>query len=189
MTASGPILRTPRLRLRPLRLDDAQDLLEYQSDANTVRYIPWPERTPEQVLEALQQHAHNAVEAPAHDGEYALFAWELADNAKVIGQGNLGIASEANRHASIGWVTHPAFRRKGYALEATRALIGWGFSELALHRISATVDMRNLASARLAERLGMRLEASHREDEWFKGAWTSTWVYAMLEREWNTLRA
>jgi aminoglycoside 6'-N-acetyltransferase len=179
------MITTERLLLRPLRVDDVDDLFEYQSDADTVRYIPWPQRTREQVLEALQTHAANAVQRPVHDGAFALLAWSLRADGKVIGQGNLAIESELHRHASIGWVTHPAHIRHGYALEATRALIDWAFGELGLHRITATVDTRNEASARLAERLGMRLEATHVDDEWFKGAWTSTWVYALLDREWR----
>ncbi len=185
MTPAGPFISTERLLLRPLRVEDADDVLEYQSDPGTVRYIPWPERSRDQVIEALQQHTANAFEAPAHDREFALLAWTLRDGGKVIGQGNLGIESEQHGHASIGWVTHPGFVRQGYALEATRALIDWGFGALGLHRLTATIDTRNLASARLAERLGMRLEASHVDDEWFKGVWTSTWIYALLEREWR----
>ena len=184
MTPAAPILTTARLLLRPLTLADADDLLEYQSDAATVRYIPWPQRSRDDVLQALEAHATKAVEAPAADGEFALLAWTLRDGGKVIGQSNLSIESQLHRHASIGWVTHPAYLRRGFATEATRALLDWAFGALDLHRVTATIDTRNVASARLAERLGMRLEALHVEDEWFKGEWTSTWTYALLEREW-----
>ncbi len=185
MTPSAPILTTERLVLRPLALADVDDLLEYQSDANTVRYIPWPQRSRDDVLRALEMHAAKGVDAPAQAGDFVLLAWVLRDGGKVIGQGNLSLESAIHRHASIGWVTHPAYLRRGFAAEATRALLDWAFGVLRVHRITATIDTRNIASARLAERLGMRLEAHHIDDEWFKGEWTSTWTYALLEREWH----
>ena len=48
-------IETERLILRPLRMSDVDDLYEYQSDPEIVRYIPWPERSREQVIEALEK--------------------------------------------------------------------------------------------------------------------------------------
>ena len=186
MTATSPVITTERLLLRPLTMGDVDDLFEYQSDAHTVRYVPWPARTREQVIEALSKHTPNAVDVPSADGEFALLGWQLRSTGQVIGQGDLVIESAANRQASIGWVTHPQFTRQGLAREATAALIDWAFGSLALHRVTATIDTRNAASIGLAERLGMRREAEHLEDDWLKDEWTSTLVYALLEREWST---
>lgn len=186
MTPASPVLTTERLILRPLRLSDVDDLLQYQSDAETVRFIPWPQRNRAQVIEALEKHANEAVEAPEVTGDFALLAWELRTTGQVIGQSNLFLVRASNRHGEIGWVTHPDFTRQGYAFEATRALIDWAFSALKLHRVSATIDVRNTASAAFAEKLGLRREAEHLEDDWFKGEWTSTYVYAVLAREWQT---
>ena len=185
MSPASPVITTARLLLRPLRMADAQDLLEYQSDAETVRYIPWPQRSREQVEQALEKFAAEAVEHPEVTGDTALLAWELRSTGKVIGQSNLSIVRASNRHAEIGWVTHPAFTRQGYAREATSALISWGFANLGLHRITATIDVRNAASSRFAENLGFRREAEHVDDDWFKGEWTSTYIYALLAREWT----
>lgn len=188
MTPTSPVITTERLLLRPLRMQDADDVLQYQSDPDTVRYIPWPARTRDQVVEALDKYATTAVPAPANTGEFVLLAWQLRSTGQVIGQGNLQLESAENKHASIGWVTHPSFARQGYALEATHALIGWAFADLKLHRLTATIDTRNTGSARFAERLGMRREAEHVEDDWFKNEWTSTYVYAVLAREWPVER-
>jgi aminoglycoside 6'-N-acetyltransferase len=51
------------------------------------------------------------------------------------------------------------------------------------HRLTAKIDQRNIASANLAERVGMRKEGEYREDDFFKGEWTSTWQYALLRSE------
>jgi len=63
-----------------------------------------------------------------------------------------------------------------------------GFEQLGLHRIVGRLEARNAASAAVLERLGMRLEAHLRENEWVKGEWQSELVYAMLETEWASLR-
>jgi RimJ/RimL family protein N-acetyltransferase len=58
------------------------------------------------------------------------------------------------------------------------------FAKIGLHRVSAQLDPRNVPSAALCRRLGMREEARFVEDTWFKGAWADTSVYAILDREW-----
>jgi len=59
------------------------------------------------------------------------------------------------------------------------------FEDLGLHRVVAKMDGRNAASARLAERLGMRREADHLSAEMFKGEWSDLVVYAILDDEWR----
>ena len=59
------------------------------------------------------------------------------------------------------------------------------FDKLGAHRVFAQLDARNEASARLCERLGMHQEALLRENEIFKGEWSSTAVYALLDSEYR----
>jgi RimJ/RimL family protein N-acetyltransferase len=54
-----------------------------------------------------------------------------------------------------------------------------------MHRVIGRTGARNAASARVLEKLGMRLEAHFVENEWVKGEWQSELVYALLEREWR----
>ena len=82
--------------------------------------------------------------------------------------------------AEIGWALDPRHAGQGFAREAAAALLDLGFETSGLHRVVAQMDARNTASARLAETLGMRREAHHRQDLWSKGEWTDTLVYAML---------
>jgi len=73
--------------------------------------------------------------------------------------------------------------------EAASGLLDLAFGELGLHRVFARIDPRNHPSAALCRRLGLRLEAHHAEDEWFKGEWGDTAIYAVLDREWTGRRA
>ena len=63
-------------------------------------------------------------------------------------------------------------------------MINHAFNALNLHRLNAVVDPRNLASARVLRKLGMREEGLLRENELVKGEWTDELVFAMLADEW-----
>lgn len=181
--AAEPI-GTERLVLRPLSLDDADDHARYQGDPEAVRYLRWPVRTPE------ESRAHLAVRLPsdrlATDGDVVVLAIVPRSGplaGRVVGDLTLIASSVEQAGVEIGWVLHPQAQGVGYATEAARALLDLAFDRLGAHRVVAQLDARNTASARLCERLGMRLEAHHLEDEHCKGEWTSTLVYALLARE------
>ena len=178
-----PVIETERLILRPLKLVDVEDLFEYQSRVEIVRYIPWPERTREQVVEALEKTISQGKEKLENVGDYIVLAWELKDSGKVIGQSNTALRSTNDKLADIGWVTHQDFQRQGYAFEATYSLIRYLFENFPLHRIVADIDTRNPESAAMAEKLGMRREGEFKSAEFFKGAWCDMWLYAILKDE------
>lgn len=185
------VIETKRLILRPMRMTDVDDLLEYQSKPEIVKYIPWPPRTREQVIEAAEKTIATGKFDIQEEGDYIVLVWELkngpgVDNneiGQVIGQSNMGLRSKRDSCADIGWVTHPGFQRNGYAFEATRALMAFGFEALPFHRIIADIDTRNPESAAMAEKLGMRREGEFKDSEFFKGDWCSMWLYAILKSE------
>ena len=72
------VLETERLILRPLRMSDVDDLFEYQSQREIVAYIPWPERTREQVVEALEKALANGKDTLTQD--CLLYTSDAADD-------------------------------------------------------------------------------------------------------------
>lgn len=177
------IIETKRLVLRNMQVSDAADLLEYQSNPEIVRYIPWPLGNAETVSKHIQRTLANSKNLPSEDGEYLVLVWELKETGKVIGQSNISIASKEHLRGEVGWVTHQDFQRQGFAFEASLAMLKYGFGEMGLHRIVAEMDTRVPASAAVARKLGMRLEAEMREVEFFKGEWCDMWTYAILKSE------
>ena len=180
------MIETDRLILRPISLDDVDDLLEYQSHPEIVRYIPWPERTRQQVIEAAEKTIATAKFDLKDDGDFLVLVWEIQSGeskGKVIGQSNMALKSLQDGCADIGWVTHQDFQRQGYAFEATRALLAYAFNNFDLHRVIADIDTRVPESAALAEKLGMRRESTYLDGEFFKGEWCDMWLYAILKRE------
>jgi len=177
------VIETERLILRPMAISDVDDLLEYQSNPEIVRYIPWPERTREQVISALENTIETGKFDLKEDNDSIVLVWELKSTGKVIGQSNMTLKSATDQRADIGWVTHQGFQRQGLAIEATHALMKYAFNNFPIHRIIADIDTRVPESASLAEKLGMRLEGTFKDGEFFKGQWCDMWLYAILKSE------
>jgi RimJ/RimL family protein N-acetyltransferase len=110
-------------------------------------------------------------------------AVELRETGELVGHLTLTVTPE-HRQGEIGFIFHPDYQGHGYATEAARALIAYAFERYDLHRVSGRLEPRNGASARVLEKLGMRLEGLLIENEWVKGEWQSEAIYALLAREW-----
>lgn len=179
-------INTARLRLRPLTADDTAALLAYRGDAEVCRYLPF-EPMDEQVLATRLGGDLGRREITA-EGEGLTLGVELATDGSLVGDVVLFFHSAQHAGGEIGYVFHPDAAGQGYATEACAAVLDLAFDDLGLHRVTARMDGRNSASARLVARLGMRQEAHHRSSEMVKGAWTDLAVYAVLDQEWRTRR-
>jgi RimJ/RimL family protein N-acetyltransferase len=175
-------LTTPRLRLRPHRLEDLDDLVVFHSDPEVVRHTPWPVRDREQTRATLEVKTSQDRLAP---GQWLVLAIERRDTATVIGEVLLKWASEADRQGEIGFALRADQQGQGLAREAAEAVLELGFGHLGLHRITAVCIAENLDSVRLLERLGMRLEGELHHSVHFKGAWANQRLYALTEDEWR----
>ena len=104
-------------------------------------------------------------------------------DGSVVGNVGAWLIDDSPALVELGWTFSPAVAGRGYATEAVDALIEHVFSLPQIHRVTAQMDGRNDASARLAARVGMRQEAHFRQNWWCKGEWTDTLVYAMLRED------
>ena len=92
--------------------------------------------------------------------------------------------------AELGWTLDPAHMGKGYATEAANAMLDHCFGTLGLRRVTAICFADNGPSARLIERLGMRLEQRAVQESLHRsGRWLDSLGYAMLRDEWAALRS
>ncbi|MBE3559584.1 MAG: GNAT family N-acetyltransferase [Ktedonobacteraceae bacterium] len=175
-------LQTERLLLREFEENDWQAVQRYQLDPLYLRYTPWSQRTEADVRTFVQTFLRWQHEQPRHRFQFVI---ALRENGQLIG--NCGIRSSASKtwEADIGYELDSRCWGRGYATEAARALLDFGFSELRLHRIWAHCIAENTASARVMQKLGMRFEGHFYETEWMKDRWWDTLVYAILDREWK----
>lgn len=173
---------TTRLLLRPLVIGDADRLVAYRSLEEVCRFLPFEPMDSAVVAQRLDKDwSRHAI---SNEGDSLVLGVELADGGPLIGDVMLRFVSATHRSGEVGWVFHPDHAGRGYATEAAHALLHLAFDELGLHRVVARVDVRNVASLRLCDRLGMRREAHLVENEWFKGSWSDEIDAALLEGEW-----
>ncbi|NUO58676.1 MAG: GNAT family N-acetyltransferase, partial [Hamadaea sp.] len=179
MPLPTPTLHTTRLTLRPFTDADADSLYAMHSDPYVLRYWdspPWSE--------------------PARAGRFLAVCREMEEKGTgarlAVGRGSefLGWCSLNQwnpdfRSASLGYCFAEAAWGHGYATESARALLRWAFDTLDLNRVQAEADTRNVASARVLEKLGFVLEGTLREDCIVNGDVSDSWVYGLLRREWQ----
>ena len=176
-------LETNRLILREFEESDWTAVLAYQSDPLYLRYYHWSDRTPGNVRAFVNMFLDFQRERPRTKFQLAMF---LKEKNELIGNCGIRINDSELREANIGYELDSRFWGNGYATEAARAILRFGFEELGLHRVYATTLAVNKGSARVLEKLGMRLEARELEKEFIKGRWLDSLTYAILEREWGT---
>ena len=175
-------LKTERLLLRDFAPDDWPALHEVESRSEVAQYQSFEPRT---VAESRAYVAQACDESTSDSrGTYDL-AVMLAVENQLIGRCGLGITDPELSEGMLWYTMHPSYWGQGYATEAARAMVDFGFRELRLHRIWADCDPANGASVRVLEKLGMRREGHLRENAWIKGAWVDSLIYAILDREWT----
>ena len=117
------------------------------------------------------------------DGKAITFAIELRSDASLVGAIGLRIDGCFNK-AELGyWVGKP-FWNRGYATEATTAVLTFGFNELQLNRIHAAHLARNPASGRVMQKSGMILEGTARHDTMKWGKYEDLVSYGLLREDW-----
>jgi aminoglycoside 6'-N-acetyltransferase len=176
-------LQTPRLRLRPPHDGDIETFVAYRCDPDVARYQGWD--IPYGRSQALDLFAEMQKIEPGTRGAWYQVAIERRRDGQMLGDCAFCIQAQDARQAEIGFTLARAHQGQGYATEAVKRLIGYLFTARNLHRVFASCDVENHASARLLERIGMRREAHFIESLWFKGHWSSEYWYAMLRREWQ----
>ena len=176
------ILTTERLVLREFVADDWPAVLAYQQDPAYLRYYAWTERTADDAQAFVQMFLAQQQESPRRKFQLAS---TLRSDGRLIGNCGIRLKSAEAREADIGFELAPRFWGHGYATEAAQAMVQFGFTALRLHRIWAWCVADNSGSARVLEKIGLRCEGRLRENDYFKGRWWDTLVYAILEDEWR----
>lgn len=182
LTPAAPELpiHTERLVLRRLETGDAVAFHEAWASPEWTSMLLSLPMNPAEVGEWVRRN----VERP--DPRFLRLA-AVADG-KVVGDAILILGGTGLTEGEIGWTIVPGQGGHGYATEAARAMLGVAFEHYGLRRVVANLDARNLRSAAVCERLGMRREAHKLGDFWSKGRWTDSLEYALLADEWRAAR-
>jgi RimJ/RimL family protein N-acetyltransferase len=175
MTAK-PTLETSRLVLRPYRESDIAELLPLinarEVAATTLR-----------IAHPYTENDARTFFAMAQEPDKLWLAVTLRADGRQIGGIGLRIETQ-HQHAELGYWLGTAYWGQGYATEAAREMLRYGFDDLHLHRIFASHFKHNPASGRILRKLGMRYEGCQREHlrKWDK--FIDSELYGILRAEW-----
>ena len=176
------VLESERLILRAFKPEDEGDLHEYLSREEVVRFEPY----------GVHNEAESKAEALRRSTDPAFWAVCLKDSGKLIG--NLYFQQQQPQEFGtweLGYVFNNEFQGCGYAAEACRRLLEYGFTVLQIRRVTAHCSSDNSPSWRLLERLGLRREGHLLQNVYFKSdeqglpIWYDSYAYALLESEWH----
>ncbi|MCY1719698.1 GNAT family protein [Prolixibacteraceae bacterium Z1-6] len=172
---------TTRLILRPFCIADKEALFEYRSDTEANKYQGW---IPQTINDAETFISKLSAQANI-PGTWFQLALIEKESQKLIGDVGIHFIDEDNLQVELGFTMHAQHQQKGYATEAVKSIIGYLFTDLNKHRITASVDPENTSSIRLLERLGFRKEAHFKESLLIDERWVDDVIYALLKREWG----
>lgn len=176
-----PTLQTSRLSLRPFSLDDApavQNLAGAREIAAVTLNVPHPYE------DGMAQAWISQHQEQWDQGKVVNFAIVLRESNALIGAMSLGI-NKAFQHAELGYWFGVPFWGQGYATEAARAIVGFGFESLGLHRIYARHLGGNPASGRVMEKIGMQYEGCLRQHYCKWGQFHDSVMRGILASEWK----
>ena len=174
-----PILETEHLLLRRMKIEDANDMFEYASQAEVTKYLTWnphPDRGYTKEYLAFVQKQYE-------DGEF--YDWAIVDKNEMKMIGTCGFTSfdDENNAGEIGYVLNPDYWGRGLMAEAVREVLKFGFVKLDLNRIEAKYMDGNNRSRAVMDKVGMSYEGTHRSAMYIKGEYKTISVCAILRSE------
>jgi [ribosomal protein S5]-alanine N-acetyltransferase len=152
VTIPPTILKTERLRLRKVKLSDADAIFrQYAQDPEVTKYVSW--------------RAHKGIEETRDFLRSCLRAWdagnafhwviERSEDRQVIGMMS---ARAGGEKWELGYVLARVHWKQGYMTEAVKGIVAWAMRQKNIYRVWAVCDVENLASARVMEKAGMQRE-------------------------------
>ncbi|MFF5292666.1 GNAT family N-acetyltransferase [Paractinoplanes globisporus] len=180
MTSTINALTGERVRLRELREEDLADLVSWWQDPDvmvTQTSGPFHPRPADAIAEQFRSWNRNA-------GTDAGLTVVNRAEGTVIGHVALFGAEAHNRTATFAIIIGPPFQGQGYGTEATRLMVGYGFTELGLHRIQLAATGFNERALHTYEKVGFVEEGRDRQAIFRGGKWHDQVRMGILDHEW-----
>lgn len=168
-----PELSTERLLLRRFRFTDASDLLALRGDEEVMKFIPRPRAKGLGDAGLLIHRFNESI------GTSEAITWAVTEkgNDKVIGTIGFVKIDKPNFRAEVGYLIRPDYQGQGLMQEALTAVMEYGVQKLLLRSMEAIVHPLNVSSSKLLIKKGFKLEASHKDFQFFEGKSLDADVY------------
>lgn len=177
-----PELKTPRLILRHVRPADASALLDIFTDQETMRYWSRPVFEREEQASDYIRELQDSLDAAQG------IRWGIAlkeESERLIGFGGYYAWHRQHCRAEIHYILGRRSWGQGYATEALRPMVNFGFDHMSLHSIEAQVSAGNSDSERLLNRLGFMREGHLRENYRVGTEFVDSLIFSLLKRDWQ----
>jgi RimJ/RimL family protein N-acetyltransferase/enamine deaminase RidA (YjgF/YER057c/UK114 family) len=168
------VIETKRLLLRPYVDEDWAHVHTYAAVPEFSQFEVWGPNSVEDTKRFVAQCIASMSEHPILGYQLAIV---LSETNRLIGGCTLMRTRAETREAFLGYAIHPDFQCRGYATEASAALVDFGFNSLRLVRIYAECSSQNIASRRVMEKLGMSMVAVHKNHKEVKGVMIDSYEY------------
>lgn len=163
-----------RIYLRHVLLKDAEDMHEYAKDEETTKFVFDRHESLEDTRKNIAKYF---LSSPL--GKYAIV---LKETEKMIGTIDFRI-EETHKKAELGYTVNKDYWGKGYATEAGKMAIQLGFEVFGLQRIFAFHDVRNPASGKVMEKMGLTYEGHYRTNRFVKGEFVDDKCYSIIKED------
>jgi RimJ/RimL family protein N-acetyltransferase len=143
-----PVVETARLTLCAFHERDFDDYARWHADEETMRFVGGKAMSREDAWRSLAMMV-------GHWSLRGYGMWAVVERASQTLVARVGLwRPEGWPGVEVGWMTSPTARRRGFALEAARASVAWGFANLDVDRIVSVIHVDNAPSSALAKKLG-----------------------------------
>lgn len=178
-----PTLETDRLILRKILPEDEDDMYEYSRDPETSKYLLWEPHASRNFTRGHIRYLQ------AQYQKAAFFDWALVlkETGKMIGTCGFTEIYEREKRAEVGYVIAPAFHRKGYAPEALKRVMEYGFETLSLTSLSGRLMEDNKASEKVLTRLGFQRDDRKKESIHKRGKKQRILTFTLTKEEYHRL--
>lgn len=178
-----PTIETDRLILRKLKRSDLRDLYEYCSNPVSSKYSMW---RPHGNIGETRQYIAWLLHSEKR-GEYFTWGIELKGQDKLIGTVSFTNIDNDYKIAEIGYGISNKFWGNGYASEAVKAILDFGFCTMGFICINAKIMKENIASVRMANQVGMQCDGLLRNGIYCKGQAHDVYVFSITDNDYKQL--
>ena len=178
-----PIIETDRLILRKIKKSDAKDLYEYCSSPVSAKQSLWQ---PHEDIGVTRQYISWLLRSYKR-GEYFTWGIELKETGKLIGTCSFTSVDKGYKIAEIGYGIMNSYWGNGYANEAVKAILDFGFCTVGFICINAKIMKENVPSVRLASAVGMECDGLLRNGVYCKGEAHDVYVFSMLDTDYKRI--
>ena len=173
-------IETERLLLREFRYSDAESMMRNWVSDDEVQWMYGEPsyKTKEEVISLLDEYVGRN-----QSGYYYRWAVIEKESEECIGQVAYFLVDSGNRFAEIEYCVGTSFQGKGYATEATKAVIDYGFDRIGLNKVQICVRPSNVASGKVIEKCGFKKDGVLRQYFFRDGNYEDRMYFSILREE------